>query len=310
MGCSNPQTDYPIYSYSESVKTIKTIVPDDSLFYHYIIHDVKFIDDHRVLLCNLLPTAVYLYDFNDSSVTKIGNLGRGPGEYQLPRSISMDDHFIYIGDNANVFPMVYDKNLRYLKNLDLPLRDNSFVKTGEDFYYNLDEFFFKYMLEDNKGNGYFKVEDVFKTHLARVKLKLLGHNKKLYFVNYFENKLFAFDPQTKTENIIDLPFINTHDFSKEYDAKLTGDDFENRLEGKEVLLEVFSAGKNLLIQTNTYKSFPNHLYLVDTNGKLIKKYEQERGSVLYATYGNLHFNSHINYKKNNKRYGTLDKFAD
>lgn len=312
-GCEKKEL-IELEDYNQHSTTLKILTPADTLFYVYAMQDSRFIDENRVVVTNILPSAVYILDFSDSSVSKIGKVGKGPGEYEIPVTLFVDDVSIYVSDDSNVGAYQYDLLGNSMGFFNEPIRGDGFIRYHDSTVFVIPTIFSKgYFLFNQKENGYFVSPKVFKNATnVDTRLKLVELNNKIYFVNYYENKVFELDPISNRENVITLDYINTYHFEPDYDTILEKKEITERLSGKEVLTSIYKSGANLLIVTRIYdQNAGNFLYLIDTNGNLLKKYHQSFGKGLLAVKGNLHLNLNFDpTNDDNPNYFSLERFEE
>ena len=102
------------------------------------ISSIRFCGDYIVILDKNIGKSVYVFDLNGKFVSKIGRLGKGPGEYINPASISTNDETneILVYDSLRDQIQVFSIEGRLVK--ELPLNRNiaseSIEAYGDNIY--------------------------------------------------------------------------------------------------------------------------------------------------------------------------------
>ncbi len=85
------------------------------------INSIRFIKDKIIVLDRSIAKTVFLFDINGKFITKIGRIGKGPGEYLSPSSISADEAMgiIAVYDGRLNSVLLYGINGDYIKSIQL-----------------------------------------------------------------------------------------------------------------------------------------------------------------------------------------------
>lgn len=108
------------------------------------IYDVRISGDNMALISQ---KQVYLFDIQGKFQRKIGQIGKGPGEYQWAKDIqfSPDGNSVFVVDITGFQIIEYDLNGKHLKSISLPVR-----QYPEDMLFFDDHF---YIMHGMQGLG-------------------------------------------------------------------------------------------------------------------------------------------------------------
>lgn len=83
------------------------------------VSSIRFCNDYIVVLDQNVSQSVFLFDINGNFIRKIGAMGKGPGEYIIPYSITTneDDNEIMILDDASQRILIFSLNGEFIRNI-------------------------------------------------------------------------------------------------------------------------------------------------------------------------------------------------
>jgi hypothetical protein len=88
---------------------------NEDLFLFGNIESFNFIDDEHFVVTTSKPSDVIIFNKNGQQVKKIGNIGRGPFEYQKPKITRVYNNKIFVWDDDFLKLIVYDKDGNSIK---------------------------------------------------------------------------------------------------------------------------------------------------------------------------------------------------
>ena len=132
------------------------------------IHDLRLIGDTFFIFDMQFAKCLFLYNINGEFITKVGTIGKGPGEYISPSSFFVDhpNQVIYISDRQlqKIFKYSYDGT--FIKEIKMGCRGQSiFVCPNKDIFIDVairndEKYLFKSINEETlKEDHYLKFPD-------------------------------------------------------------------------------------------------------------------------------------------------------
>jgi len=121
-----PENVYNFFDVVEDFQFIKLETVSDGLIGN--IHKVIIVNDRIFILDRLMAKSVLCFDINGKFIRKIGNHGRGPGEWLNPVDIAyLDDSQNFVIYCHSIRKLIfYDLNGNYIKEINLGLSLKSF----------------------------------------------------------------------------------------------------------------------------------------------------------------------------------------
>lgn len=176
---------------------IDTLSVDDTIYFSQVFDDyeiipletnenciigevtsIRFCNDYIVILDRTISKSVFVFDLNGKFIRKIGAVGKGPGEYLIPKSISTNDKtkeiFVYdgSGNRVNIYSLsgVFKKSLR----LDQQGLDRKSIEVYDNVIYT------NSTLNPNVDNVVYGVDYNGKLVRAKLKNKFKFEDNELY----------------------------------------------------------------------------------------------------------------------------------
>lgn len=101
---------------------------NDPQYMFWSVKDIAVDRNADIYVCDMRNYRVQRFDSHGKYIQSIGRLGQGPGEFQLPTIVRIDDHSgnLYVKDYA-MFVVVFNKHGEYVKRLTLEPAVNDFI---------------------------------------------------------------------------------------------------------------------------------------------------------------------------------------
>lgn len=172
------------------------------------IGDIKNYKDSLLFVIDKRNYRIYKYEIATDSISVLGNIGEGPGEYKNPFYLFIKKDTVFFTDmNAAVIKKI-DFNGKYLgkvaysasiKGKNICADENTVYVAGSGTLQD-------YYVSAINGNKYFIVPNVYKniTKNTFAGSRLFMLNNYLYFMNSYEMKIFVADLKSKKEESLNL----------------------------------------------------------------------------------------------------------
>jgi len=218
------------------------------------IRDVHIYNDSLIFFTSKNTPGLYKLEIQNSNISKIGNTGKGPGEYEKPLFLLIKKDVICYSDRGSFDIQAVDFNGKFLHKYINP----NFVKGKilcEDKNNNIllagGGYFWDFYVSSLNGNNYFKVHE---------SVKKIGNNgvsggtavtdsNYIYFMNAYEMKIYVANTDTKKEEVVVLngnhkKFDWNSYGDKELSPEKMEEIFRNEISCLPIKLDVFNyAGK-------------------------------------------------------------------
>lgn len=283
----------------------------------YRITDVTVSEDKFIFVVNSKENTVSKYDWTGRFIKKIGQRGRGPGDFNKPMGIDYYKDKLYVSDNKNNRIVVLDKELnikKFVKSdfLLMPqfnvyiTKDLSFIGTVMPYFRSYDLNFIRVI--DSKGKftlSFFNkmpLWDKAKSKSTEFKSLLRGYSFLHLDINEERDKVI-FTSRTPVNPAIFYIYSSKGKYLNEFiyplekgykfpEPKLIKPEKRKGSEYVPRIHSVFFAGKRILVKISISRFLNNEwssetkLILFDLNSKVIserKLIEEERGRLLHFT---------------------------
>ncbi len=258
------------------------------------IEDIVIENDTLYVLDRLNAKSLFVFDFEGNFIRKIGNTGKGPGEYVRPQSFTVDtkNNQIHIVDNGNKI-LTYTLNGKFIKEVN-PEFENSFISSIKNMnginyvdhmIYNSEESSFYVSSIDNSGNiiNQWLPSHIYSngfTSLSGTVNQLVKTNNDIKYMRPYMDTIFTIQPGNKikpfmhlsTQNKItknEMDQLNMVDLTnREEMEKLTSNKYfkgvSNYIESPELIMFNFN-----FEYTHTLFYSPNTKEYICTNSRFI-----------------------------------------
>lgn len=99
------------------------------------VSEVAVADDGAVYISRQAECDVLMFDDQGRQIGRFGRRGQGPGEFQVPMSVHVDDGHVYVLDIQLNAVNVFGRDGEFEKRLDLPMRNAEYLKTMHGWAY-------------------------------------------------------------------------------------------------------------------------------------------------------------------------------
>jgi hypothetical protein len=117
---------------------------EDKNFLFYRVRDVNIDDQGNIYVADMSNYRVQKFDRNGKYLQTIGRSGEGPGEFQLPTMVRLDNNprRIYVFDGRKID--VFDEEGKFLMSIPFRLTKDFFIGSNKNIYISLE-------IESEKG---------------------------------------------------------------------------------------------------------------------------------------------------------------
>lgn len=247
---------------------------------NYLIGSIRdfCVKDNKIYICDSKSSDVKIYSMDGILINKIGEKGKGPGEFMAPTAIAVDDKNIFIGDIESKKLSIFNKNNNtYIK--DFPLLDVKEIEVfNNNIFVSYSDFTTKTMLHIFNKNGKL-IKDLFNIPKIAVKNNLICDNisfdlykNNIFLIHEMKNKILIYNTKIKNykEFSINSPKYKSPTGSP-IDINLGLKKINNWIESWTHLLKVdYIENTNLILVMSVNYSNNKKNYLIDfinINGK-------------------------------------------
>lgn len=146
---------------------------DDQMIYLYKNYDAKFDNDGKIYIVDGGNNRIVILNSNWHLIKTIGRRGSGPGEFNNPLSIAINNNNIFVNDQGNGRVQIFDKEFNYIDTIFPGLH------------------FIAGFVADNFGNLYVNsiLGTTEKDHLIKVFSSIKPYKLQRSFLNVIKHKI-------------------------------------------------------------------------------------------------------------------------
>lgn len=238
--------------------------------------------------------SLFKLNLKTGKITRLAKNGKGPGEFQSPFALQIEENTLYVNDILDNRLQVIDFDGKYkreykIRRFVMSLR---FYRDKTDLVYLLNGGFgFDNYLARNDDRTFFKVPLKFRDYpLVKAPINMFENNGMLYFASPFEYSIFTLNLSDGKEGLIPIEGIDEpFDWSKYKENKINLDEVK-RIEmtlwnSKPVRFEeMIINGKLYFLFTVSSIREEETNYIIDSAGKGIAAFKT-KDNVMFGTYG-------------------------
>lgn len=225
FGC-NYSDSYKEFSYKDLVDSEVIYNATDTTLGLSMLNDFKVYKDSLAIFTDLFTNYMYKYDFSMKNIRKIGNIGKGPGEYLRPFKMFIKNNIIYYSDLGTMGIRSFDfnaKNFQSYNNKNINNYIRMFLIDDQDNIYNInDPSRTGYFVFSSNGNKYVPALKIFKENNLRG-FPISGafiNKSKLYFTFLIDSKIYSIDLLNNKEEYFKIDIKGFCNWDAKKDEKM------------------------------------------------------------------------------------------
>ena len=311
-----------IYSQDDTPIAIN-IIPKDTLVFNevYLIRDIEVDADGKLYVLDGADASIKIFDENGILLDILSRKGSGPGELISPRSLSINDHYIAVGESQGRIS-IFDKYGDYVNsfiatglnhlNSNIRIFKEEYILIGGARQLGLFEYYLLHLYEisGTKLNEFYSFSETGKEYEADVTVGCyfdIDNNNNIYATQSTEYNVSVFNQDCELINEI-AP--NNPNYRPIQTAQpMDQNDFSKWINTWDHINRVFSINDTLLVVniiTDIGEEFMLDIIHINT-GRIINSYILNKRLIYFDQYSNtLLFDHSDQYQTRIVRYNVSD----